>query len=76
MEGSVILELGPLRMALDEYDNAEGKHARAQAERRVMKLVSVGLLKTLVAAVDDPDRPRPDPDPATDYIPLADAPGD
>ena len=75
MEGSVIHELGPLRMALDEYDAAEDKHRRAQAERRVMKLVSVGLLKVMIAAVDDPKRPGREPDPATDYIPPADADG-
>lgn len=65
----MMMELSALRMALDEYDAAEDGHRRRDAERRVMKLVSVGLLKLMVQAIDDPDRPRRQRDPATEYIP-------
>lgn len=55
----MIHELGPLRMAIDEYDRAEDKHRRAYAQKRIDKLVTVGLLRLLIAAVDDPARPGP-----------------
>lgn len=49
----MIADLSALRMALDEYDNAEGRHERERAEKRVRKILTIGLIKTLVAAVDD-----------------------
>ena len=57
----MIADLSALRMALDEWKAAEGdQRARKNAARRVASLATPALLVTLVAAIDDPDRPGPD----------------
>lgn len=53
----MITELSGLRMALDEYDHAEGHHSQREAEKRVHRLATIGILKIMIAAIDDPNRP-------------------
>lgn len=62
----MIADLSGLRMALDEYDHAVGHHSQREAEKRVRRIATIGLLRTLIAALEDADRERwPDEPPTT-----------
>jgi hypothetical protein len=59
----VILDLSALRMGLDEYDAAPNDTERDLAWQRLRNLLTVGLLRVMVAAIDDPNRPGADDQP-------------
>jgi hypothetical protein len=58
----MIMDLAGVRMALAAYDAAETRHDRERAEKRLRRLLTVGLVRTMIAAIDDPARPGPQPD--------------
>jgi hypothetical protein len=61
----MIADLSALRMALEQYEQADDRHSRAHAERRLFKLVTPGLLRRLVQALEDADAERWPPENAT-----------
>lgn len=54
------VELNGLRMALDLYDEAEDA-AKPSARYKLMALLTPGIVRVLLAALDDPDRLNDDP---------------
>jgi hypothetical protein len=46
------LEMNQLRFALDEYDRADEEH-KDEFRHKLLALVTVGLLRNLLAAHDD-----------------------
>lgn len=58
----MIMDLAGVRMALADYDSAPSRHERDKAEKRLRRLFTVGLVRTIIAAVDDPNRPGPETD--------------
>jgi hypothetical protein len=47
------LELNALRMAAQEWENAEGRHAKHRAEERLHKIARPALIITLLIAYDE-----------------------
>lgn len=62
------MDLAGVRMALADYDSAPSRHERDKAEKRLRRLFTVGLIRNLLAAVDDPNRPGPDADATDDRV--------
>lgn len=62
------MDLAGVRMALADYDSAPSRHERDKAEKRLRRLFTVGLIRTLLAAVDDPNRPGLEADTDNDRV--------